>query len=134
MREVVKKDGKELPLMESYYTLQGEGYHTGKATYFVRLAGCDVHCKWCDTMDSWRHDKYPYIKTDEIVDKIMISKTDTVVVTGGEPLIHNLDYLCGELKERNIMRYLETSGSEHITGMWDWICLSPKTASPPKEE
>jgi len=127
-------DGKMLPLVEEFFSLQGEGYHTGKAAYFVRLGGCDVGCSWCDSRFSWNAALHPLKQTDEIIRNIIASGTDSVVVTGGEPLIWNLDYLCEVLKEKNIATYLETSGAYPLSGMWDWICLSPKINMPPVDE
>jgi 7-carboxy-7-deazaguanine synthase len=127
-------EGKMLPLVEEFFSLQGEGFHTGKAAYFVRLGGCDVGCSWCDSRFSWNAALHPLIQTDEIISNIIASGTDSVVVTGGEPLIWNLDYMCKVLKEKNISTYLETSGAYPISGMWDWICLSPKMNMPPVDE
>jgi len=127
-------DGKMLPLVEEFFSLQGEGYHTGKAAYFVRLGGCDVGCSWCDSRFSWNAALHPLIQTDEIIRNIIASGTDSVVVTGGEPLIWNLDYLCKVLKENKISTFLETSGAYPMSGMWNWICLSPKMNMPPVDE
>ncbi len=123
--------GKALPLMEDFYTLQGEGFHTGKPAYFTRIGGCDVGCSWCDVKESWNAKLWPLTKTDEIVQRINSCVAKSVVVTGGEPLIYSLDYLCGELKKLNIKTFLETSGSHPLSGQWDWICLSPKKYKPP---
>ncbi len=112
--------------MEEFYTLQGEGIHTGKAAYFIRIGGCDVGCHWCDVKESWNPDLHPLTPTDQIVKNAAGCKAGAVVVTGGEPLMYNLDYLCSELKKHGIKTYLETSGTYPLTGSWDWICLSPK--------
>ncbi len=127
-------DGKKLPLVEDFFSLQGEGYHTGKAAYFIRIGGCDVGCSWCDSRFSWDPNLHPLVETDEIISRIVNSGTDSVVVTGGEPLMYNLDYLCDGLKRMNIQTYLETSGAYPLSGTWDWICLSPKKNMPPADE
>jgi len=119
-------DGTLLPLMEEFYSLQGEGFHTGKAAYFLRIGGCDVGCNFCDVKESWDKNKHPLTDVDTIVEHILESKANSVVVTGGEPCLYNLDYLCQNLKKRNIQLHIETSGSEHLSGTWDWICFSPK--------
>lgn len=124
-------DGTSLPLVEEFFTLQGEGYQTGKAAYFIRIGGCDVGCSWCDSRFSWNPKLHPVIKTDDIIDNVIKSGTDSVVVTGGEPLMWNLDYLCKGLKQRNINTFIETSGAYPLSGKWDWICLSPKKNMPP---
>jgi organic radical activating enzyme len=134
-----RKPGKEseiflLPLVEEFFSVQGEGYHTGKAAYFIRLGGCDVGCSWCDSRFSWNPDLHPMIDTNDIIDHVLKSGTDSVVVTGGEPLMWNLDYLCSELKYNNISSFIETSGAYPLSGQWDWICLSPKRNMPPLKE
>lgn len=128
------KQGLALPLMEDFYTIQGEGYHTGKPAYFTRIGGCDVGCSWCDVKESWNADLWPLTDTLEIIRRIDACSCRSVVVTGGEPLMYNLDFLCKELKAKGIETYLETSGSHPLSGQWDWICLSPKKFSPPLEE
>lgn len=125
------KDGKYLPLVEAFYTIQGEGFYTGKPAFFIRLGGCDVGCSWCDTKFSWNPDLHPLVKVDQIIDNIMESSPDTVVVTGGEPLSYHLGLLCNELRKKKIKTFLETSGAYPLSGEWDWICLSPKRNSPP---
>ena len=132
--EELLKEGKILPLSEEFYTIQGEGYHTGKAAYFLRLGGCDIGCSWCDTKEAWDSDKYELISTDTIIKNIVSCPAKAVVVTGGEPLLNNLNYLCNELVDHEIETFLETSGTNEITGEWDWICLSPKKNRPPIEE
>ncbi len=124
--------GEQLPLVEAFYTIQGEGFHTGKPAYFIRLGGCDVGCSWCDTKFSWNPDLHPLVEVRKIIDTILESSPDTVVVTGGEPLSYNLDLLCNELRKRRIKTFLETSGAYPLSGEWDWICLSPKKNSPPE--
>src|SRR5450759_1869373 len=121
----------KLPLVEEFFSLQGEGYHTGKAAYFIRIGGCDVGCSWCDSRYSWNQNLHPMVETKTIIENVLKSGTDSVVVTGGEPLMWNLDFLCSELKKRNINTFIETSGAYPLSGEWDWICLSPKKNSPP---
>jgi len=127
-------EGRQLPLVEEFFTVQGEGFHTGKAAYFIRIGGCDVGCSWCDTRFSWNPDIHPLIDTDIIIKHAIDSGTDSVVVTGGEPLMWNLDYLCNGLKKNKICTFIETSGAYRLTGTWDWICLSPKMNMPPGAE
>ena len=119
-------EGRLLPLMEEFYTIQGEGYNTGEAAWFIRVGGCDVGCRWCDVKESWNPDLHPLTETDRIVENASAQPSKAVVVTGGEPLMYNMDYLCSELKKHEIRTYLETSGAYKLTGRWDWICLSPK--------
>jgi len=133
-QEELLNDGKLLPLMEEFYTIQGEGYNTGKAAYFIRIGGCDVGCHWCDVKESWDANVHPLTGADTILNHVIESKTPAVVVTGGEPLIYNLDHLTGLLKQHNIETYIETSGAYPISGKWDWICLSPKKTMLPKED
>jgi len=131
--ELLEK-GLALPLMEDFYTIQGEGYHSGKPAYFARIGGCDVGCSWCDVKESWNAAIWPLTPTDEIVSKISSCICRSVVITGGEPLMYTLDYLCARLKESGFKLFLETSGSHPLSGTWDWICLSPKKFSPPLKE
>jgi organic radical activating enzyme len=120
--------------MEDFYTIQGEGFHTGKPAYFTRIGGCDVGCSWCDVKESWNAETWPLTETDEIVRRAAGCPARSVVVTGGEPLMYNLDYLCRELKNKGFSTYLETSGAHPFSGTWDWVCLSPKKFSPPLQE
>jgi 7-carboxy-7-deazaguanine synthase len=124
-------EGKKLPLVEEFFSLQGEGYNAGKAAYFIRLGGCDVGCSWCDTRFAWNPEMHPMIDTDAIIENVARSGTDSAVITGGEPLMWNLDYLCEGLKRLNIKTFIETSGAYPMSGEWDWICLSPKKNIPP---
>lgn len=117
--------------MEEFYTLQGEGYHTGSAAYFIRIGGCDVGCSWCDTKFSWNPDIHPPVDIQQIVDSAALIPAAAVVVTGGEPLMANMGPLTSKLKALEIETYLETSGAHPLTGTWDWICLSPKRNLPP---
>ena len=126
--------GNKLPLVEEFFSLQGEGFHTGKAAYFIRIGGCDVGCSWCDSPYSWNPKLHPMVETKTIIENVLNSGTDSVVVTGGEPLMWNLDFLCSELKKRNISTFIETSGAYPLSGDWDWICLSPKKNSPPVKD
>ena len=131
-----------LPLVEQFHSLQGEGYHAGKSAFFIRLAGCEVGCSWCDTKHSWDREKYPSISIEIIINQIKIARkkgASFCVITGGEPLHHNLDNLCKAIKketsgeEKGSMKiHIETSGVSAISGMYDWITLSPKRHLPPK--
>jgi organic radical activating enzyme len=123
-----------LPVMEHFYTIQGEGFHQGKAAYFIRLAGCDVGCVWCDVKDSWDASKHPKIKVDSL--KLIVKETaaEMVVITGGEPLMHNLDNLTAALQSAGLKTNIETSGAHPLSGSWDWICLSPKKFKAPLPE
>lgn len=125
------EEGKMLPLVEEFFSIQGEGYHAGKAAYFIRIGGCDVSCSWCDTKFSWDPELHPLVDADEIVCNAMKTKARSVVVTGGEPLKYNMDYLCSELKKQGFQTFVETSGAYPFSGDWDWICLSPKRNTPP---
>jgi 7-carboxy-7-deazaguanine synthase len=127
-------EGTKLPLVEEFFSLQGEGFHAGRAAYFIRLGGCDVGCSWCDSRFSWNPEIHPMIDADTIIGNAIQSGTDSVVVTGGEPLMWNLDYLCNGLKKKNINTFIETSGAYSMSGKWDWICLSPKKNMPPVNE
>ncbi|MBE9480253.1 MAG: 7-carboxy-7-deazaguanine synthase QueE [Bacteroidetes bacterium] len=128
------KKGKLLPLIEEFYTIQGEGFHTGKPAYFIRIGGCDVGCNWCDVKLSWNAKDFPPVRADEIIERAACYPAKAVVVTGGEPSLYNLDYFTKELKKKGIKTFVETSGSHKLTGMWDWICLSPKQQFPPRKE
>ncbi len=130
----ILKNGRMLPLMEEFYTLQGEGAHTGQAAYFIRIGGCDVGCYWCDSKLSWNAKDFPPVSTDEIVERAAQHPAKAVVVTGGEPSLYPLDYLTNELHKRGIKIFVETSGSYILSGDWNWICLSPKRQFPPKPE
>ncbi|WCT14981.1 7-carboxy-7-deazaguanine synthase QueE [Mucilaginibacter jinjuensis] len=132
MTAQVPEDGTLLPLMEEFYTIQGEGYNTGKAAYFIRLGGCDVGCHWCDVKESWDASIHPLTAADTIVNNALQFPAKTVVVTGGEPLIYNLDYLTAQMKEKGVTTFIETSGAYPLSGHWDWICLSPKKFKAPQ--
>ncbi len=124
--------GDALPVMEAFYTIQGEGYHQGKAAYFIRLGGCDVGCHWCDVKDSWDADIHPSRTLQQLSDEIPIASSKIIVCTGGEPLMYNLESFCMYFHQGGYMLHLETSGAYELTGKWDWICLSPKKFAPPK--
>ncbi|WP_282081979.1 7-carboxy-7-deazaguanine synthase QueE [Aquimarina algiphila] len=136
MQESVQKlvnDGKMLPLMEEFYTIQGEGFHKGTAAYFVRIGGCDVGCHWCDVKESWNADLHPPTDTGLIIEN-SLKYSDVVVVTGGEPLTWDMSLLTQGLRDRGAKTHIETSGAYALTGEWDWICLSPKKVKLPKKE
>ena len=123
-----------LPVMEHFYTLQGEGYHQGKAAYFIRLGGCDVGCVWCDVKESWDAEKHPLLKIEDLLFNIEQTRAKLVVVTGGEPLMHNLDVLTAALQAKGFETNIETSGAHPLSGSWNWICLSPKKFKAPLPE
>ena len=123
--------GRKLPVMEEFYTIQGEGWHTGSAAYFVRIGGCDVGCSWCDTKESWDASLFPPVDVDPIVQRAADTPSKTIVVTGGEPSRYPLDYFTAQLQSAGVKTMIETAGVEPLTGQWDWICLSPKKYSPP---
>ena len=125
--------GKMLPLMEEFYTIQGEGYHTGKAAYFIRVGGCDVGCHWCDVKESWNAELHPPTLANTIVEHAK-KYSDTVVITGGEPLMWSMDYLTKKLQQHGIKTHIETSGAYSFSGSWNWFCLSPKKRKLPLEE
>lgn len=120
--------------MEHFYTIQGEGYHQGRAAYFVRLGGCDVGCTWCDVKESWLAEKHPLWTISEITHEVIASGAKICVVTGGEPLMHNLDALTESLQASGVRTHIETSGAHPLSGKWDWICLSPKRFKLPLDE
>ncbi len=120
--------------MEAFYTLQGEGYHTGRAAYFIRLGGCDVGCVWCDVKDSWDASRHPQKTVAEIVDEAARFPGRMAVITGGEPLMHNLDALTAALHAEGFTVNIETSGSSPLSGQLDWICVSPKKFKAPLPE
>ena len=125
--------GMVLPLMEAFYTLQGEGYHKGSAAYFIRIGGCDVGCHWCDVKESWDAKLHPPTEIKSIISEAN-KYSDTIVITGGEPLMWNMEPLTNGLKAKGISIHIETSGAYPITGHWDWFCLSPKKNKLPTKE
>jgi 7-carboxy-7-deazaguanine synthase len=132
IKDLVNK-GEMLPLMEEFYTIQGEGYHKGTAAYFVRIGGCDVGCHWCDVKESWNADLHPPTKIQLIADNAA-NYSNTVVVTGGEPLTWDMGPLTRLFKEKDMQVHIETSGAYNLSGEWDWICLSPKKVKLPKDQ
>ena len=124
-------EGHLLPIMEHFYTIQGEGRNTGQAAYFIRIGGCDVGCHWCDVKESWDAAKHPLIAVDDLLPFLAKAPSKDIVVTGGEPSLYNLTYLCNSFKSNGHRLFIETSGSAALTGKWDWVCLSPKKTSPP---
>ena len=119
------KTGEALPLMEAYYTIQGEGYHKGSAVFFIRIGGCDIGCHWCDVKESWNPSIHPITDVKDIIDNAK-NYSDTVIVTGGEPLMWNMFPLTDGLRSIGIKTHIETSGAYPLSGNWDWFCLSPK--------
>jgi organic radical activating enzyme len=124
----------ELPIMEAFYTIQGEGVFSGQAAYFIRLGGCDVGCVWCDVKDSWDADKWPMVNINHIVEEAKSYPSRLVVITGGEPLMYDMSALTEALKKEGFTINVETSGAHPISGKWDWICLSPKKFKAPLAE
>ena len=124
----------QYPVMEMFYSLQGEGYHQGRAAYFIRLAGCDVGCVWCDVKESWDASKHPVLSIEEIVTSALAHPARLAIITGGEPLLYNLDALTTALKKAGFEINMETSGSSPMSGNWDWVCLSPKKFKAPLTE
>ena len=120
--------------MEHFYTIQGEGYHQGKAAYFIRLGGCDVGCVWCDVKDSWDVEEHPKLNVERLKLNVLETPAKLVVITGGEPLMYNLDALTTVLQQQGLQTNIETSGAHPLSGKWDWICLSPKKFKAPLPE
>ena len=139
MNQSILTTGNVLPVMESFYTLQGEGFYQGHAAYFIRLGGCDVGCHWCDVKESWDADAHPKYTINDIVDKAMLevggsAENIIAVITGGEPLIYNLEELTETLLSKGFQTNIETSGAHPLSGNFDWICLSPKKFKEPLPE
>ncbi len=128
------QNGDFLPLMEHFYTIQGEGANTGKSAYFIRLGGCDVGCHWCDVKDSWDASAHPHVSVTEMAKMAKAAGATRVVVTGGEPSMHPLDKLTSALKAEGLETYIETSGTSTLTGDFDWVCFSPKKFKKPLEQ
>lgn len=120
--------------MEHFFTLQGEGRYTGHASYFLRLGGCDVGCVWCDVKESWDASKHPLVDVEAMVQQVQESGAKIAVITGGEPLMHDLDQLTRSLQEKEIRTHIETSGAHVMSGQWDWICVSPKKFKSPLQQ
>lgn len=124
----------KIPVLEEFYSIQGEGFNTGKAAYFIRTGGCDLACHWCDSKESWKPEKHQYQNIEDILNRVSETNADTIVITGGEPLIYNFDEFCKIAKKANLVTMIETCGAHPFSGKWDWICLSPKKHKPPKPE
>ena len=123
--------GTSLPVMEHFYTLQGEGYHQGRAAYFIRLGGCDVGCTWCDVKESWDANTHPSMSVGDLLSAVKQTPVKLVVITGGEPFMHNLNALTEALQSAGFETNIETSGAHTVSGKWNWICLSPKKFKAP---
>ena len=134
MQEIKIDLFEKLPIMEAFYTLQGEGFHSGKAAYFIRLGGCDVGCVWCDVKDSWDANAHPKVTVEELLNNAKDDPGELIVITGGEPLMYNLNNLTTVLKSENFKTNIETSGAHPLSGNWDWICFSPKKFKEPLPE
>ena len=126
--------GRRLPLVEDFYTIQGEGFHSGKPAYFIRLGGCDVGCRWCDAKYTWNPKVFPPVDVDVVVERAASCAAQAIVITGGEPLLYPLEVLTQRLREKGLEIFLETSGTHHFSGEFDWVCLSPKRQMPPLAE
>ncbi len=126
--------GRLLPLVEDFYTIQGEGFHAGKPAYFIRLGGCDVGCRWCDAKYTWNPKVFPPVDVDVIIERAVGCAAQAIVITGGEPLLYPLEILTSRLRERGLEIFLETSGTHPFSGEFDWVCLSPKRQMPPLAE
>ena len=126
--------GRRLPLVEDFYTIQGEGFHAGKPAYFIRLGGCDVGCRWCDAKYTWNPRRYPPVDVQVVIDRALACPARAIVITGGEPLLYPLDILTRTLHDRGLQIFLETSGTHPFSGRFDWVCLSPKRQQPPLDE
>ncbi|MGE0567682.1 MAG: 7-carboxy-7-deazaguanine synthase QueE [Bacteroidia bacterium] len=120
--------------MEEFFSIQGEGFNTGEAAYFIRIGGCDIGCHWCDVKESWDANTHPLIDIESVIQNVINIGAKSVVITGGEPLIYNLNLLTSKLKTSGIRTFLETSGAYQLSGQWDWICLSPKKNVKPISE
>jgi organic radical activating enzyme len=126
LKQATLDTAASLPVMESFYTIQGEGYHQGKAAYFIRLAGCDVGCPWCDVKESWNAEEHEIVFLKDLKEELLESNAQTVVVTGGEPAMYDLNEITAMIRSLGMKTHIETSGAYPITGDWDWICVSPK--------
>jgi len=124
----------ELPVMEYFHTIQGEGFHTGRSAFFIRLGGCDVGCVWCDVKESWNVAAHPKLSTEKLIDFVKKSQAEFVVITGGEPAMHDLTDLINRLRNQQIYSAIETSGCYPLLGEIDWYCFSPKKFKAPCNE
>lgn len=131
---MIQNKTNELPVVEEFYSLQGEGYYVGTPAYFVRLAGCDVGCHWCDSKPSWETFPYQWIEINQLVQRIINNPSKHFMLTGGEPFLYDLTLFSNLIKNFGIITHIETSGTSKYTGKWDWICLSPKPWQPPLQE
>lgn len=122
------------PIAETFHSLQGEGAWAGSNAFFIRLGGCDVHCPWCDQKETWNAQRHPHLTVESLVDEALAAHPSFVVITGGEPLLHDLNFLCQALKAKSLRLHLETSGAYTLTGKFDWITLSPKPYKPPHQD
>lgn len=127
------ESGHALPVVERFFSIQGEGHHAGTPVFFIRLGGCDVGCPWCDTKESWDADAHPSRTVEDLVGEVQEERVETVILTGGEPTAHQLGPLTEGLKKAGKKVHLETSGAHPLSGRYDWVCLSPKRFSPPYE-
>jgi organic radical activating enzyme len=134
MNKVISDTVQQLPVMEAFYTIQGEGFHQGRAAYFIRLGGCDVGCTWCDVKESWDASKHPLQSVSNIVRDAEQYPSRIAIITGGEPLMHDCSALTNALHEASFSTHIETSGAYALSGNWDWICLSPKKFKSPLPE
>ncbi|MBR4995528.1 MAG: 7-carboxy-7-deazaguanine synthase QueE [Alistipes sp.] len=126
--------GRLLPLVEDFYTIQGEGFHAGKPAYFIRLGGCDVGCRWCDAKYTWNPKVFPPVDVDVVIARAKACAAQAIVITGGEPLLYPLGVLTERLRAEGLEIFLETSGAHPFSGEFDWVCLSPKKQMPPLAE
>ena len=131
MMKAIVQGAEKIPVMEHFYTIQGEGFNTGKPAYFIRIGGCDVGCIWCDVKESWDASKHPVVSNVEMLEFVKKTNATNVVITGGEPLMYNMDKLTTHLQKNNLHTWLETSGAYPLSGNWDWVCLSPKKFKKP---
>jgi 7-carboxy-7-deazaguanine synthase len=123
-----------LPIMETFYSIQGEGYYQGHAAFFIRLAGCDVGCVWCDVKESWDANQHAHRSISDLVNEVKSTKAKIVIITGGEPLMYDCSLITSALHDAGFQVHLETSGAYPLSGQWDWICVSPKKFKAPLDE
>lgn len=131
MSQTVESSPLALPVVETFHSIQGEGMWAGTSAFFIRLAGCDVGCPWCDTKQSWNPKRHPLRTLEELVAEARSANPEIVVITGGEPLMHDLSALTGQLNEARLQTHLETSGAHSFSGTFDWVTFSPKRFKPP---
>jgi 7-carboxy-7-deazaguanine synthase len=133
MTKNITQNTETIPVLEEFYSIQGEGYNTGKAAYFIRTGGCDLACWWCDSKDSWNPEEHQYVKITAILNRVSQTPANTIIVTGGEPLMYNFDDFCKLAKQKKLTTMIETCGAHDFSGTWDWICLSPKMQKKPQD-